>query len=78
MIPKEIKCNLHYDGVRGEIFRPPQNFSDSNTDDSFTLVDSNFVFLGNSSHTLGKQILRDSLQKFSYFIINMYLVCTAL
>ena len=24
MIPKEIKYNLHYDDVRGDILRPPQ------------------------------------------------------
>ena len=23
MTPREIKCNLHYDDIRGDILRPP-------------------------------------------------------
>ena len=53
------------------------NVNDWNTDESFTVADSNSFFgsPGNSSQGSRKQIFSDILGKFSYFIMKMYIVC---
>ena len=32
MIPKEIKCNLNYDDIRGDFLRPPHGTTSATVD----------------------------------------------
>ena len=50
-----------------------QNLSNSNTDDSFTMADSNLFLSPIEIHQIASE--NKYLRKFSYFIMKLYVVC---